>query len=139
MLPSHWAESGDAGLPCEPNWDIYKVMANNGNVMLLMARDDDGAAVGYAVALLHPHMNSRRALVGTVATWYVRDGDNRAIIARRLLSKTRDWLIDKGAKQVTIETEYAHSAGRLLERMGFMPVKMGYRMTVPARSERQDA
>lgn len=126
MLPAHWAYNGDTTLPCDPNWAVYSALESRGAAALFLARND--RVVGYATAMLHPHMNSRLVLVGTIPSYYAEEGAARGIVVRSLVRHAKDWLIGRGAKQVFVETEYQHSAGKLLERMGFVPNKIGYRL-----------
>lgn len=135
LLPAQWEETGDAALPCEPNWPFYASMEHSGNGLLITARDADNDLVGYSTAILHLHLNSLGIMVGTVATYYVVPGPNRALWLRSLIAETCDMLIQRGAKQINLKTEYRHSAGRLFERMGFEPVEIGYKMSLVASSE----
>lgn len=127
MVPAQYAHTGDTDLPLDPNWQVYSALESKGAAGLFIARNDN-RAIGYCACLLHPHMNSKGVLVGTISTYYVEECPTRGLIMRSLLRKASDWLIGKGAKQVYAETEYRHSAGVLLERMGFTPVKIGYKM-----------
>lgn len=129
MLPAQWDHTGDSEIPCDPHWAVYTALDDKGVFSLFMVRDE-GRPCGYAMALLHPHLNSKLTLVGTISTYFVEERPVRGLILRRLIHIAREWLLEKGAKQVFVETEYQHSAGRVLERMGFTPVKIGYKMTV---------
>lgn len=129
MIPVQWHHTGDPTIPCEPRWDIYTALEAKNALALFIARRD-GDAVGYCTAMLHPHMNSRRVIVGTIPTWFAESGPSSGLVTRSLLRQASDWLVGKGAKQVFVETEYAHSAGRMLEQMGFVASKIGYRMAV---------
>lgn len=132
LLPLQWKETGD--LPLDPNWKLYSVMESTGHGVLFMTRRD-GEPIGYAVGFLHPNINSQQTMVGTIPTYFVEPGPLRALILRGLLWKVRDWLSQMGAKQITVETEYQHSAGRLFERMGCIPIKIGYKMPLEERCQ----
>lgn len=129
LLPEQWQHTGEQSLPCDPNWPIYLSLEAREAGCLFMAREDK-RAIGYAACFLHPHMNSRQVLVGTISTYFVEDRSMRALIMRDLLLNARDWLIGRGARLVYVETEYGHSAGGILERMGFVRNKIGYKMPV---------
>ncbi len=127
MVPEQYKHTGDPTLPLDPNWQVYSTLETRGAAALFIARDAS-RPVGYSTALLHPHMNSKQVLVGTISTYYVEECQMRGLIMRQLLRTACDWLTEKGAQRVYAETEYNHSAGNLLERMGFTPVKIGYMM-----------
>lgn len=131
MVPAQYQHTGDPTLPLDPNWQVYSALESRGAAVLFIARDQTSRAIGYATALLHPHMNSKQVLVGTISTYYVEESHVRGLIMRNLLREASNWLIGKGAQRVYAETEYKHSAGVLLERMGFTPVKIGYMLPVP--------
>ena len=127
MVPAQYKHTGDPTLPLDPNWQVYSALETRDAAALFIARNAD-RAVGYSTALLHPHMNSKQVLVGTISTYYVEECQIRGLIMRQLLRTACDWLTTRGAQRVYVETEYRHSAGTLLERMGFTPVKIGYMM-----------
>ncbi len=119
--------TGDAELPPNPNWAVYSQLETMGKAALFMVRDND-RAIGYAAVLLHPALNAQDIWMGTIPTYFVEEHPIRGLILRELWRTGIQWLQDRGARKVDIETEYQHSAGQILERMGFIPVKIGYRM-----------
>ena len=133
MVSAQWQHTGDSDLPCEPNWPMYVALEQRGVGALFVARDND-RAIGYATALFHTHLNSKQVMVGTISTYFVEERSMRALIMRQLLLNARDWLLQRGARRVYIETDYGHSAGAILERMGFARRKIGYMLAVPNES-----
>jgi hypothetical protein len=125
MLPEQWHETGDTQFPMEPNWALYETMERIGSAVLLMAREDE-QAIGYASGFVHPHSNSRRVLIGTVPTWFVRDMPGRIFVQKALLHEMHGALTMMGARRVLIETKFDKSAGRLLEAMGGKPSKVTF-------------
>ena len=130
FLREQWAETGDKGLSCKPHWAMYLDTEKAGRAFLLVAYSsaEGGRPIGYAAAFIHPHVNSIDNLVGSIPTYYVEVRPGRAAILRSLLSATLDELRKRGAMQANIKTEYAHSADRLLRKMGFCPVEIGYKL-----------
>lgn len=127
LLPAQHAHTGDPDLPPDPQWGVYSQLEQIGRGALFVARDQ-GRAIGYAAAFLAPALNSRNVLVGQVPTYFVEEGAWRGVIMVSLLRAAADWLLKNGAQKVDIDTQYQHSAGKVLERMGFIPVKVGYRL-----------
>jgi hypothetical protein len=125
LLPRQWEETGDEGLDCAPNWIMYQSIENLGGLVLIMAREDK-RAIGYLAAFIHPHVNSMNSKVATISTYYVEERPMRANIMRHMIASALMLLGELGLRRITIETEYEHSAGRLLSLMGFHPSKVGY-------------
>ena len=134
MLPAQWQHTGDSDLKCEPHWPIYEAMEKVNSGFLLIARDND-RAVGYLVAIFHPHLNSRQSLVGTVSTYFVEDRPSRAFILRGLFQAAIDEMMKRPVARINIDTEYHNSCGILLERLGFEPVRIGYMMKTDMRRQ----
>ena len=130
LLPAQLQHTGDPSLSYDVNWELYRALENKGALCVMVARRNS-EIMGYAAAILHPHTNARKTIVGTIATWYVVESGMRGLIIRHLLTAGAEWLTQRGAKQVYIETEYANSAGPILELMGFIPIKVGYKMAKP--------
>ena len=125
VLPVQYAETGDPDLPCNPIWLAYEKLEELG-VLTIVTMRDDGRLAGYATCMFHPHPNSGTVKVGTVPTFWVEPRPNRAFLLRSLLQGAVDTLWSKGAAQVSIETEPAHSCGRLLQAMGAEVGKISY-------------
>jgi hypothetical protein len=130
LVPEAWAELGDSDIgDCKPNWAMYRALEERGALILLMARDENGHAVGYLFGVIHPHQHMVDRKSGTIATYFVRQCRARALLIRSLLSHACNLAIRRGACKVSVETEYNHSAGRILEAMGFKPKSIKYVMT----------
>lgn len=129
LMLTQWGETGDPRLPLDPNWQMYELMERTGKLVIMVLRED-GRATGYAGGMVHPHMNSRAVMVGTIPTWYVEATPEaptkRAFIEKALLQEVTRRLVALGARRVTIETNADQSAARLLEVMGYKPTKLSF-------------
>ena len=128
LLPAQWAETGDAGIDCLPNWAMYEALEKAGALILLMARHD-GRAIGYLTGTVYPHPNSTNRLVASIPTYFVEDRPGRPLLLRSLISHGINLALKRGAWKVSVKTEYNNSAGRLLEAMGMVPGSVEYVMT----------
>lgn len=127
FLVEQWAHTGDKNLKCEPNWAIYHALESAGSLLLLLAYDD-ARPIGYLAAMVHPHVNSVSNKVASIPTYYVEERPGRSLVMRTLIQYALQALRSKGIVQATIDTDFEHSAGRLLGKLGFRPVKIGYKM-----------
>lgn len=129
LLPEQWAETGDSEIECAPNWPMYYALEQKGVMLLLMARDDTRWPVGFLYGVITKHPNSVDHLAAVIATYFIRSRPGRALYIRSLLSHGVNLAFEKGAWKVTVKTEYNHSAGRILEAMGFAPKSIEYVVT----------
>jgi hypothetical protein len=125
LLPAQWAETGDPEFQYRPNWTLYQQLETAGALVLIVMRDA-GVPVGYIGAAVHPHINATHILVASIPTWYVAVGAARGLRVHILIREMWKLLRDRGCLRATVDTEFNHSAGRLLELMGGKPVKIGY-------------
>lgn len=133
FLRDQWAETGESELFCKPNWGMYHALEKIDRLVLLIAYDD-GLPIGYIAAFLHPHVNSIDNLVATVPTYYVAARRSRGLILRTLFERTTAIVRSRGVIAVNIKTSWDHPCSRLLKKMGFRPVEIGYKLKVAAES-----
>lgn len=129
LLPAQWAETGDSAIECAPDWNMYSNLERVKALILIMARDDNGRAVGYLAGVVHRHPNSVQHQVASLATYFIEDRPGRPLLVRSLLANGVKVATQRGAWKITIDTEHDHSAARILEAMGFKPKSVKYVMT----------
>lgn len=136
LLPEQWAETGEFGIDCAPNWPMYYALEQKNALLLLMARDDAGVPIGFLTGVVIVHPNSAPNLAAVISTYFIRKRSGRALYVRSLLSHGVNLALERGAWKITVKTEYNHSAGRILEAMGFAPKAIEF---VMARSAEEKA
>lgn len=127
LMIAQWAETGDPRLPLAPNWQFYALMEKVNKLVILVVREN-GKAIGYAGGALHPHPNSMMTQIATIPTWYVEPMKGRVFVEKALLQELAKRLFERGAKRVKIETNANHSAGKLLEAMGYHVASVGFEL-----------
>lgn len=125
LLAAQWEETGDSEFVCRPNWPFYAKLEEIGAGYVMVMRED-GIPIGWLAAMIHPHVNATDVKVGTVSSYYVKPRSTRAVLLKSLYRAVLRDLAVRGCWQVSIETEFGHSAGRLLELLGGRPKKIGY-------------
>lgn len=133
FLRDQWVETGEPELFCKPNWGMYHALEKIDRLVLLIAYDDE-LPIGYVAEFVHPHINAIDNLVATIPTYYVVVRPSRALILRTLFELAILAAHFHGAVTVNIKTSWDHPCGRLLEKMGFRPVEIGYKLKVAAES-----
>lgn len=132
MLPAQWAHTGDAEVECQPNWNLYRAMENQGAVLIVMAREES-RPVGYMVAFIYPHPNAISVKIAEIRTYYVEKG--RALVLSSMIDFTLEELARRGIFRIDSYTHADHSAGRLWELKGFAPAKIGYSLKLKPPTE----
>lgn len=138
LLPEQWAETGDAEIPCEPNWNLYAGVEAKGGLQLTMAYEH-GHPVGYMAAFLYPHPNSVNQKIASIQTYFVAQRHWRAGTLKAMFKHAITLARGKGAFKIDIETSANAPANRLIEAMGFNLAKLGYSMRLqdePAEASR---
>lgn len=126
LIPAQWEETGDK-TEVMPNWQLYGALEATGLVILVVAREE-GRAIGYFGGILHSHPNARELMVATFPTYFMEHGQHRALRLKAMFAEGIRLARARGAWKINIETEYNHSAGRILEAMGFVPSAVKYVM-----------
>lgn len=130
FLTEHWEFNGDADLKCKPDWNTYHSLEKLNRLLLIFAMDDE-RPIGYLAAFIHPHMNSIDNLVASVPTYFVEERPGRAFIMRSLLEAAITALKARSVVHINVDTHWEHSAGKLLQKLGFRPSKIGYKLRLP--------
>lgn len=127
FLQEQWAETGDKDLLCKPNWAMYHALEASNSLVLIVAYNDD-RPIGYLAAFVHPHINSIDHLVASIPTYYVEPRQGRAMILKTIIRRAMVSLWERGVVHINVDTEWSHSAGKLLIKLGFRPTKIGYKL-----------
>jgi len=128
LLPSHYAELSehkDAGIPLDPQFDLYLARSAAGQVIYVTLRER-GALVGYLVSFVAPGMHYQGCLTCTTDIFYVTP-DLRGLHGGALLFDAwKKECARRGVNlmQIGIKTRHAKYAGPLLEAAGFKPTEL---------------
>ncbi|QPG75608.1 hypothetical protein FOA43_002965 [Brettanomyces nanus] len=104
---------------------VYRFFLNNWPELCLLAKSE-GNIIGCIISKVETHRNTRlRGYIGmlTVTEQYRGQG-----IAKKLIDKSLDIMVDKKCDEIILETEVVNKkALRLYENFGFVRVKRLYR------------
>jgi predicted N-acetyltransferase YhbS len=102
----------------EPDHDVFAksfaAMIDARDVLLLVA-DDDGAVVGYVMAVRFPTLFANGPLV-QIEELFVEEAKRGSGTGRALVAAVVEWARQRGAVEVTVPTR---RAGAYYERLGF--------------------
>jgi GNAT superfamily N-acetyltransferase len=128
LLPSHYDELSEhkqAGIPLDPQFDLYLARAAAGQVIYVTLRER-GALIGYLVSFVAPGMHYQGCLTCTTDIFYVTP-DLRGLHGGTLLFDAwKKECARRGVNlmQIGIKTRHAKYAGPLLEAAGFKATEL---------------
>jgi len=128
LLPSHYDELSEhkqAGIPLDPQFDLYLARAAVGQVIYVTLRER-GALIGYLVSFVAPGMHYQGCLTCTTDIFYVTP-DLRGLHGGTLLFDAwKKECARRGVNlmQIGIKTRHAKYAGPLLEAAGFKATEL---------------
>lgn len=133
ILEEHWEEVGlhKDKIPLDPNWELYKLLEENGNISITTARDKD-KIVGYFGYIITPSLHSRNIKVAEGDLFYIHKEYRKSTIAIKLLALSEKYLLEGGVNIIFNKTkEYFKnirgiSAGSLFERAGYQKIENVY-------------
>lgn len=137
LAEAQWGETGDPGLVCAPNWEMYEAIERARCLVLIVARQDD-RAIGYLAGSVYPHPNARPHKIGSLPTYYAEPRRGRGLVLRSLLRHGIALCFEKGACKVMIATSWDHPAGRIIEALGGTPRAIEYSIASAAMPTRRE-
>jgi len=130
LLPVHYDELSEhklAGIPLDPQYDLYLARAAAGQV-LFMALRESGVLIGYLVSFVAPGMHYKTCLTATGDIFFVFP-DRRGHEGGKLLFT--EWLKAcrrRGVSlaQVGMKSRHAKHVRPLLESLGFIETEVTF-------------
>lgn len=128
LFPRHYEEVSEhhlAGIPLDPQYDIYLARSEAGNVLYVALREA-GTLIGYLVSFVAPGLHYRSCLTVQGDIFFVYP-DRRGLEGGKTLFSA--WLKEcrrRGIRlaQIGIKTRHAKFARPLIEAMGFVETEI---------------
>lgn len=128
LFPTHYEEVSEhalAGIPLDPQYEIYLARAAAGNVIYVALREE-GKLVGYLVSFVAPGLHYRSCLTVQGDIFFVYP-DRRGLEGGKTLFTA--WLKEckrRGVRlaQLGIKARHAKFARPLIEAMGFVETEI---------------
>lgn len=131
LLPAHMEEFERYGPPFEatPDFPTYHTLAQSGRLLMVGARDDSGALVGYWLGLLfadpHHRIRGEPAKVAMGMAYYIVPA-LRAHIAKKFFDCVEEAATRSGATMLSLRTRPEGRSGQFLEAIGYRLAEMVY-------------
>ena len=101
-----------------PAWDMYRSVEENGDLLLLVARDN-GVLVGYAGFVIHPNPHYSDFKYATQDVFYVVEDKRGSRIAVKLVKESERLLKDMKVDVITHHAKFINTFAPFLEKMGY--------------------
>ena len=128
ILPGHYDELSEhkmAGIPLDPQYDLYLARSAAGQVLYVTLRED-GRLVGYLVSFLSPGMHYKTCLTATGDIFFVlpttRGNDGGVLLFSTWLKECARRGVD--LTQIGMKTRHAKFVRPLLEKLGFVETEV---------------
>lgn len=130
LLPHHYDELSEhklAGIPLDPQYDLYLARAAAGQVLYVTLREN-GALIGYLVSFVAPGMHYRSCLTATGDIFFVFPTKRGLEGGRTLFSA---WLKEcrrRGIQlaQIGMKSRHAKYVRPILEDLGFFETEITF-------------
>jgi len=132
LFKKHHKEIPQLGLPIDPDFSIYKSMADKNMLRIYTIRlmnpdcDDESILVGYQVfgVMNHPHRRSSTEAIQQLL--YLEPDCRKGWTAIRFLRYCWSALESEGVKVIHQQIDAAHNFGKIFERAGFTLIDLTY-------------
>lgn len=133
ILIEHWQEIAlnKQAVPLDPNWELYKLLEDNGSISITTARHND-KIIGYFAYIITPSLHYRSLIIGEGDIFYIHKEYRKSRIASKLLALSERHLTESGVNMIINKTkDHFHntrgvSAGLLFERAGYDKIENIY-------------
>jgi GNAT superfamily N-acetyltransferase len=120
ILDTHRKElQSFSDMELNPNWDSYYALESIGALITLIARDDKGIIVGYAVFIIAKNMHYSDNLYATEDVFYVVQDKRGTRIAVNLLKKSEKILKMVGVNTVVHHAKFTNTFAPFLKKFGY--------------------
>lgn len=105
--------------PFDPDWERYALLDQIGKLLILTARDEAGALVGYLMAFVDTHLHFKGTTFATVDVFWLAPEHRGGRTALRMLKASEELFRFAGAQIVVQHEWHAKGQGRLLSHLGY--------------------
>lgn len=107
------------------DWEQYGWMEKNGNVHLMVARDE-GSIVGYHLVIAQRHLHSMKTQVGVTAFFYLLPQHRKGWSLVNLFKATERSLKEIGVNNLYLGHKTSRNLAPIMRRMGYHQVEALY-------------
>ena len=119
VLPIHYEElCVTKQFPFDPDWDMYKNMANAGMLRTITVRND-GELIGYIAFFIQPHPHYKSCKTAYEDVYFIKKEYRKGRIGIKLFQYAELALKRIGVNRIIVHTKIHLDNSRLLEYLGY--------------------
>lgn len=128
LFEQHWAELAPRKhlMGIDPQWDRYEHLEKLGNLMILLAHDDDNQLVGYSVNVVMQHLHFANLRYCHNDLLFVVPSHRNQGLGRQLIKATEIAAKESGAEMLVWHARPGTALELVLRRRGYAPDFMFY-------------
>ena len=127
LWPLHWQEvAADKDvIPLEPNYEMYNMLVQTGQLHLLTARSD-GKLIGYHVSIVRPHLHYKSSLSAFTDMYFIHPDFRKGMVGVNIFRAAEKSLKQRGVQKMFTGTKLSLDMGRIFERLGWKETERLY-------------
>jgi len=121
MFTAHYEELAPlkAALKLDPDWDQYRKWQAAGELVLVIARNQDNEVVGYAAMVIRPHPHYRGVKIAVDDLHYLAPAYRSLGVGKEMIKFAEAAAFNMGARVMTMRCKAGHNHGHIFESMGY--------------------
>ena len=127
ILPLHYKELAlDQGkVPLSPQYDIYEVRENAGELIYITAREN-GELIGYFIGFINPGLHYSTCLTCIMDIFYIHPEHRGSSFGFKLFNFVEKELLRRGVDRWFVGSKVHLDASWFFEKLGFQRVEITY-------------
>jgi GNAT superfamily N-acetyltransferase len=119
VLPEHYDElCVTKQFPFDPDWDMYKTMANAGMLRTITCRND-GELIGYIAFFIQPHPHYKSCKTAYEDVYFIKKEYRKGRVGIKLFQYAEQALKRIGVNRIIVHTKIHLDNSRLLNYLGY--------------------
>ena len=108
-----------------PDWDIYKILEDQGLLMIFTCRDAS-ELVGYFVVIVTPDLHSKGSVLAVADVIFLDKDYRTGLTGYKLFKFAEDCVRKDGFKTLHVTTTEMHPIDSLMIRLGYSKIETKY-------------
>jgi len=123
LILIHNEETASTLGPVEPMLEFYFMLANQEALECIIARNDEGEAIGYMLCLITYNHHHRSVLVGSQDIFFVREDYRKGSLGTKIIKKAEEVLIARGCQIISMFYSESMDLKNYYEHLGYTPME----------------
>ena len=124
FFPIHYKELAlnQDVIPLDPQWDVYSDRNANGQLMLVVGRED-GYVIGYFIGFVLPSLHYKTSLTLTMDIFYIDKDKRKGRCGIRLFQAVEKEARRRGVQRMLVGSKMHKDASALFKYLKYEPIE----------------